>query len=113
VVSRPVGHPRQLLLPSLDAAKLTNSTVSTVILRAWGRTPSLPGERAQGDSCALMGCSAHRLVGLPCQADPQSRDRNFRVRRTPGPRGEVGCFLPRDFRGSCKSIAPIGLLRRI
>jgi hypothetical protein len=39
-----------------------------------------------------MGCSAHRLVGLPCQADPQSRDCSFRVRRTPGPRGEVGLF---------------------
>jgi hypothetical protein len=72
----------------------------TQFLRAWGWTPSLPGERAQGDSCALMGCSAHRLVGLPCQADPQSRDRSFRVRRTPGPRGEVGLFssprLPRE-----------------
>jgi hypothetical protein len=47
-----------------------------------------------------MGCSAHRPVGLPCQVDPQSRDGSFRVRRTPGPRGEVGLFssprLPRE-----------------
>jgi hypothetical protein len=77
----------------------------THFLRAWGWTPSLPGERAQGTAAHSWVAQRTDRWGFPVRSILNLATAASVFVGHRGRAGRLGCFLPRDFRGSCKPIA--------